>query len=106
MAQDTLFLKKDSLMISTGPKVNFKGDTTIIVNRKGEVIEGILLKNTYLWTGRRLILFSGSSVIRFILLNLHQSKRLIKTLLSGAVLMWFSTTRAHYYRENSPVTWN
>jgi hypothetical protein len=64
-AQDTLFLKNDSLMISTGPKIYFKGDTNIIVNKKGEIIEGILLRNNYLWSGRRLLLFREKSLIRF-----------------------------------------
>ena len=99
-AQDTLFLKTDSLMISTGPKIYFKGDTNIIVNKKGEIIEGILLNNTYLWTGRRLLLFREKSLIRF-----NQKGNVIAGYLAEMAAL-FTTKQSLNVRSNSYVVFN
>ncbi len=58
-AQDTIFIENDTALISSGPKINLQGDTTVILNLKGEVVEGTLKANTYLWTGRRLLYFKA-----------------------------------------------
>jgi hypothetical protein len=64
-SQDTLYLQRDSLMISTGTKVLFRNGTQIIRNTNGEVVEGVLKDNTYLWTGRRLLVFKENLPVRF-----------------------------------------
>jgi hypothetical protein len=99
-AQDTIYLANDSLLSTTGPKVYFKGSTKIVLNPVNEVIEGILLKDSYLWTGRRLIFCKAGFLVKF-----NMNGNVIAAFLSERTALW--TGRQNLvFRDNSYTEFN
>ena len=100
IGQDTLYLKTDSILSTSGPKIHFKENTFALKNGNGEIIEGILYKNTYLWTGRRLISFSGNTRVR-----LNKYGNVISGYLAEITPLW-TNLQNYTFRSNSYVVFN
>ena len=65
VAQDTIYISKDTTMWTTSTKVNFIANSIVETNNNGKVISGFITKSQYLWTAERLVKFAKGSEVKF-----------------------------------------
>ncbi len=63
-AQDTIYLPNDTVLWTTGSKIEFIANSFAETNNEGKIISGFIKETQYIWTKERLVKFKAGSKIQ------------------------------------------